>query len=170
MGLVLRRSIEKHPDVLTALSRLADHLDDHGSAIDYQRRRVLIPGEPITWDAWKQLCFDTGTQPGESPASTSQTPRFVQAQRYLHQLLTGSDLADPAHPMAWQSAGDRSRYLAFLPTLTLDQRHALHTHARSLLDQLRIAEPLTWEPPEQCAADLSLPGRPATHRHRPGRP
>ncbi|MFL4492407.1 TniQ family protein [Streptomyces sp. VTCC 41912] len=160
MGLVLRRSIEKHPDVLTALSRLADFLDDDGSAIDYQRRRALIPGEPITWDAWKQLCFDTGTQPGESPASTSQTPRFVQAQRYLHQLLTGSALADPAHPLAWQSAGDRSRYLAFLLTLTLDQRHALHTHARSLLDQLDIVEPLTWEPPDQCAADLSLPGRP----------
>ncbi|GLW19738.1 hypothetical protein Stsp01_64810 [Streptomyces sp. NBRC 13847] len=160
MGLVLRRSIERHPDVLTALSRLADHLDDHGSAIDYQRRRDLIPGEPITWDAWKQLCFDTGTQPGESPTSTSQTPRFVQAQRYLHQLLTGSDLADPAHPLAWQSAGDRSRYLAFLPTLTLDQRKALHAHARTLLDQLDIAEPLTWEPPEDLTTGLTLPGRP----------
>lgn len=162
MGLVLRRSIEKHPDVLTALIRLADFLDNQGSAIDYQRRRALIPGAPITWDAWKQLCFGTGTQPGEAPTSTAQTPRLVLAQRYLHELLTGSDLADPTHPLAWQSAGDRSRYLAFLPTLTLDQRHALHAHARLLLDQLGITEPLTWEPPDQCATGLSLPGRPLT--------
>ncbi|WP_326657780.1 TniQ family protein [Streptomyces sp. NBC_00385] len=160
MGVVLRRSIDQHPDVLTALCRLADHLDDHGSAIDYQQRRALIPDEPITYDTWKQLCFDTGTQPGESPTSTSQTPRFVQAQRYLHNLLTGSDLADPAHPLAWKSAADRGRYFVFLPTLTLAQRQALHGHARAVLEKLNIAEPLTWEPPEDCAAGLMLPGRP----------
>ncbi|MFG2630737.1 hypothetical protein [Streptomyces sp. NPDC048473] len=128
--------------------------------VEYQRRRNLIPNKPISYDAWKQLRFATGTQPGESRRSSSQSPRFVQAQRYLHQLLTGSYLADAAHPPAWQSAADRSRYLAFLPTLTLDQRHALHDHARALLAKLDIAELLTWEPPEDCAADLSLPGRP----------
>lgn len=160
MSLILRRSIDRHPDVLTALARLADHLDDHGNPIDYQRRRALIPAEPITYETWKQLCFDTGTQPGESPTNTSQTPRFVQAQRYLHQLLTGGDLADPAYRLAWRSAADRSRHLAFLPTLTLDQRHALHEHARTVLDDLNIAEPLTWEPPEHLMNDLTLPGRP----------
>ncbi|MFF2378655.1 TniQ family protein [Streptomyces xiamenensis] len=162
MGHVLRRSIRKHPHVLTALSRLADHLDNQGSPIDYQRRRALIPAKPISFDAWKQLCFDTGTQPGESPQSTSPTPRFVQAQRHLHQLLTGSDLADPAHPLAWQSPGDRSRYLAFLPTLNLDQHAALRDHAHNLLGELGIHEPLTWEPPETLAAGLSLPGQPLT--------
>lgn len=162
MGLVLRRITRAHPDVLIALCRLADHLDDHGGTIDYQRRRDLVPDQPISYDIWKQLCFATGTQPGDSLNRAAQTPRFVQAQRYLHQLLTGSDLADPAHPLAWQSARDRSRYLAFLPTLTLDQRHALHEHARSLLDGLGIAEPLTWEPSDQCAAGLSLPGAPLT--------
>ena len=162
MALVLRRITRTHPDVLLALCRLTDHLDDHGSAIDYQRRRDLVPDEPISYDAWKQLCFATGTQPGEALHQSAQTPRFVQAQRYLHQLLTGSDLADPAHPLAWQSVADRSRYLAFLPTLILDQRHALHAHARDLLNRLSIAEPLTWEPPEQCASALELPGRPLT--------
>lgn len=162
MAVVLRRITCMHPDVLIALCRLADRLDEHQGAIDYQRRRDLVPPEPISYEAWKQLCFATGTQPGESLSHSAQTPRVVQAQRYLHHLLTGSDLADPAHPLAWQSARDRSRYLAFLPTLTLDQRHALHTHARALLDRLGIAEPLTWEPPEQCAAGLSLPGRPLT--------
>ncbi|MDX2680340.1 PadR family transcriptional regulator [Streptomyces sp. NY05-11A] len=162
MGLVLRRMTRAHPDVLIALCRLADQLDDHGSSIDYQRRRDLVPDQPISYGTWKQLCFATGTQPGDSLNRAAQTPRFVQAQRYLHQLLTGSDLADPAHPLAWQSARDRSRYLACLPTLTLDQRHALHEHARSLLDGLGIAEPLTWEPSDQCAAGLSLPGPPLT--------
>jgi DNA-binding MarR family transcriptional regulator len=162
MGLVLRRITRAHPDVLIALCRLADHLDHHGSAIDYQRRRNLVPDQPISYDTWKQLCFATGTQPGDSLHRAAQTPRFVQAQRYLHQLLTGSDLANPAHPLAWQSARDRSRYLAFLPALTLGQRHALHDHARWLLEGLGITEPLTWEPPEQCASGLALPGPPLT--------
>ncbi|MDK0524806.1 TniQ family protein [Streptomyces sp. ML-6] len=160
MAFVLRQITHAHPDVMVALCRLADHLDEHGSTIDYQRRRDLIPDEPISYEEWKQLCFATGTQPGESLHRATQTPRFVQVQRYLHQMLTGSDLTYPAHPLAWQNARDRSRFLAFLPTLTLDQRHALHSHARNLLEQLGIDEPLTWEPPEECAAGLSLPGRP----------
>lgn len=160
MAFVLRQITRTHPDVMVALCRLTDHLDDHGSTIDYQRRRDLIPDRPISYEEWKQLCFATGTQPGESLHRATQTPRFVQAQRYLHQLLTGSDLTDPAHSLAWQNSQDRSRYLAFLPTLTLDQRHALHAHAHHLLEHLGISEPLTWEPPEECAAGLSLPGRP----------
>lgn len=162
MGIVLRRSIREHPHVLPALGRLADHLDKHGTSIDYNQRRALIPDEPISYDAWRQLCFTTATQPGERRGTTSQTPRFVQAQRYLHQQLTGSDLADPTHPLAWRSPADRSRYLAFLPTLTRGQRDALHAHARALLAERGIAEPLTWEPPPDCADGLHLPGRPLT--------
>nr|WP_238350852.1 TniQ family protein [Kribbella shirazensis] len=147
-----------HDDVLTAICNLAHYLDTNPVPIDYQRRRDLVPAEPITLQAWRQLCFATGTQPGERAVGPNQTPRFVQAQRYLHQLLTGSDLADPTHPLAWKNPSDRGRYQAFLPSLTLDQRDALNDNGRRVLEELGIDEPLTWEPPAECAVGLALPG------------
>ena len=161
MTVTLQRALKSgHPDVLTALCNLAHHLDDHGSPIDYERRRRLIPAAPISPDQWRELCFRTGTQPGEQlSAKTTQAPRYLNAQRYLNQLLTGADLTDPRHPLVLRSAPDRSRYFAFPPSLTLDQRDALHQHAIGILHDLNIDEPLTWEPPQQCTDGLDLPGR-----------
>lgn len=161
MTVTLQRALKSgHPDVLTALCNFAHHLDDHGSPIDYERRRHLIPAAPISPDRWRELCFRTGTQPGEQLSTkTTQAPRYLNAQRYLHQLLTGADLTDPRHPLALRSAPDRSRYFAFPPSLTLDQRDALHQHAIGILHDLNITEPLTWEPPQECADGLDLPGR-----------
>ncbi len=161
MTVTLQRALKSgHPDVLTALCSLAHHLDDHGSPIDYERRRRLVPAAPISPDQWRELCYRTGTQPGEQLNNkTTQAPRYLNAQRYLNQLLTGADLTDPRHPLALRSAPDRSRYSAFPSSLTLDQRDALHQHAIGILHDLNIDEPLTWEPPQQCAAGLDLPGR-----------
>lgn len=161
MTVTLQRALKSgHPDVLTALCNLAHYLDDHGSPIDYEHRRRLIPAAPISPDEWRELCFRTGTQPGEQLNSkTTQAPRYLNAQRYLNQLLTGADLTDPRHPLALRSAPDRSRYFAFPPSLTLDQRDALHQHAVGVLHDLNIDEPLTWEPPQGCSDGLDLPGR-----------
>lgn len=161
MTVTLQRALKSgHPAVLSALCNLAHYLDDHGSPIDYERRRRLIPAPPITPDEWRELCFRTGTQPGEQLNSkTSQAPRYLNAQRYLNQLLTGADLTDPRHPLALQSVSDRSRYFAFPSSLTLAQRDALHHHAVGILHDLNIDEPLTWEPPQECADGLDLPGQ-----------
>ncbi len=40
-----------HAAVLTAITALAGDLDEHGSPIDYQRRRHLIPAQTITASA-----------------------------------------------------------------------------------------------------------------------
>ncbi|GGW90328.1 TniQ family protein [Streptomyces lomondensis] len=161
MTVTLQRALKSgHPAVLTALCNLAHYLDDHGSPIDYERRRRLIPVAPISPDDWRELCFRTGNQPGEQLSSkTTVAPRYLNAQRYLNQLLTGADLTDPRHPLTLRSVADRSRYFAFPPSLTLDQRDALHQHAVGILHDLSIKEPLTWEPPQECADGLALPGR-----------
>ncbi|MET9683335.1 TniQ family protein [Streptomyces coeruleorubidus] len=161
MTVTLQRALKSgHPDGLTALCNLAHYLDDHGSPIDYERRRRLVPAAPISPDQWRELCFRTGTQPGEQLNNkTTQAPRYLNAQRYLNQLLTSADLTDPRHPLVLRSAPDRSRYFAFPPSLTLDQRDALHQHAIGVLHDLNIDEPLTWEPPQECADGLDLPGR-----------
>jgi len=140
-----------HDTVLTALTRLAGYLDEHGSPIDYLRRRDLIPAETITTSRWRDLCLSASAHPGESR-------RHRDAQRYLYQLLTGADLHDPRHALAFTSAADRAAYLAFTDTLTTGLRAALHRHATGMLHKLGVGEPLTWTPPPDCCAGLDLPG------------
>ena len=140
-----------HDTVLTAISCLAGYLDTSGSPIDYQRRRDLIPADTITASQWRELCYGTAAHPGE-------TRRHRDAQRYLFQLLTGADLHDPRHALAFTTASDYSHYHAFAGTLPTGLRDALHGHAAALLHDLGIGEPLTWSPPPGCCAGLDLPG------------
>ena len=140
-----------HDTVLTAISCLAGYLDTCGSPIDYQRRRDLIPAETITAGQWRDLCYGAAAHPGEAR-------RHRDAQRYLFQLLTGADLHDPRHALAFTSSNDYSHYHAFAGTLPTGLRDALHGHAAALLHDLGIGEPLTWAPPPGCCAGLDLPG------------
>ncbi|MER7903010.1 TniQ family protein [Streptomyces sp. NPDC095614] len=146
-----------YEQVFPALCHIADYLDEHGSEINYQRRRTLIPADTISEAAWQELCFRTNTHPGET--STPAAPgRLLQARRYLFQLLTGADLADTQHTLSWKSPYDRARYVDFNLSLSLPQRKALFEHAQALLEDLGIDEPVTWEPPEDCCRGLVLPG------------
>ena len=140
-----------HDGVLTAVSCLAGYLDTSGSPIDYQRRRDLIPAETITPGEWRDLCYGAAAHPGEDR-------RHRDAQRYLFQLLTGADLHDPRHALAFTSPNDCGHYQAFAGTLPTGLRDALHGHAAALLHGLGIGEPLTWAPPPACCAGLNLPG------------
>ena len=140
-----------HDTVLTAISCLAGYLDTCGSPIDYQRRRDLVPAGTITAGQWRDLCYGAAAHPGEAR-------RHRDAQRYLFQLLTGADLHDPRHALAFTSNYDYSRYHVFAGTLPTGLRDALHGHAAGLLHDLGIGEPLTWAPPPGCCAGLDLPG------------
>ena len=140
-----------HDTVLTAISCLASYLDTSGSPIDYQRRRDLIPAGTITAGQWRDLCYGVAAHPGEAR-------RHRDAQRYLFQLLTGADLHDPRHVLAFTSTRDYSHYHAFADTLPTGLRDTLHGHAAGLLHDLGIGEPLTWSPPPGCCAGLALPG------------
>jgi DNA-binding transcriptional ArsR family regulator len=152
VGTVLRALADGgHDTVLTAVSCLAGFLDTTGSPIDYQRRRDLIPAETITTSQWRDLCYGAAAHPGEAR-------RHRDAQRYLFQLLTGADLHDPRHALAFTSGNDYSHYRAFAGTITTALRNALHGHAAGLLHDLGIGEPLTWAPPPGCCAGLTLPG------------
>ncbi len=137
--------------MLTAISCLASYLDSYGSPIDYQRRRDLIPAGTITEGQWHDLCYGAAAHPGEGR-------RHRDAQRYLFQLLTGADLHDSRHALAFTSTHDYSHYHAFAGTLPTGLRDALHRHAAALLHDLGIGEPITWAPPPGCCAGLDLPG------------
>ena len=151
-GTVLRALADGgHDTVLTAISCLAGYLDTSGSPIDYQHRRDLIPAGTITMSQWRDLCYGAAAHPGEAR-------RHRDAQRYLFQLLTGADLHDPRHALAFTTGNDYSHYQAFAGTLPTGLRDALHGHAAALLHDLGIGEPLTWAPPPGCCARLTLPG------------
>jgi hypothetical protein len=142
-----------HDSVLTATALLAAYLDEHGSPVDYQRRRDLIPAEAISKDQWLEACGRASAHPGKGDR------RRRDAGRYVYELLTGADLTDSRCPLAFASAQDKSRYLGFTDTLTTPLRAALHDHASGLLDRLGISEPLIWEPPASCCEGITLPGR-----------
>jgi DNA-binding transcriptional ArsR family regulator len=153
IGAVVRALAERgHGPVLAAISYIAGYLDACGSPIDYQRRREAITPQMITTREWEELCYQASAHPGEDR-------RLHHARRYLYQLLTGADLDDPRHELAFRSPGDRSRYLEFADTLTTPLRAGLHAHATRCLAGLGIEEPLTWQPPAGCCSGLTLPGR-----------
>lgn len=85
--------------------------------------------------------------------------RLLDARRYLYQLLTGADLNDPRHKLAFRTGLDLTRYYEFTDPMTAPLRVALHDHARQILDHLGIDEPITWEPPPDCCGHLAFPGR-----------
>lgn len=155
-----------HDIVLTALTRLAGYLDEHGSPIDYQRRRDIIPAET---SRWRDLCLSASAHPGESR-------RHRDAQRYLYQLLTGADLHDPRHALAFTSASDRAAYLAFTDTFTTGLRRAAPPRRRPAARARRRraanlgAAPglLRWPGPARTRPRRHRPGRhpPARHHRR----
>jgi hypothetical protein len=140
--------------LLTVLCRIADHLDAAAGPIDYQRRREAIPDEPINWPTWRTIALDAGAHPGPGPGRG----RHLHAQRHLHQLITGADLANIRHPVALRTPAEHCEYFGFLARLTPPLRAGLRRHAQDLLAGLGIDEPLHAPPPTHLAAGLLLPG------------
>jgi DNA-binding CsgD family transcriptional regulator len=141
-----------HHGVLAALARLADYLDANASPIDYRRRRSFITPHTLTEHDWIRYCADATVHPGQARR------RLHDARRYVFTLLTGADLNDPCHELAYRSAADRSKYRSFPALLNSALRQALHQHAREQLDTLSIDEPLTWSPPSGICSGIDLPG------------
>lgn len=126
--------------VLIAICRIADFLDEHGSLIDYQRRRQVTAAPIMTWERWRDMACGAEAHPGDN----TPTGRFLHAQRHLHQLLSGNDFADPTHPLAFHGSADRARYHDFAATLTTVLRRAFYQEAERFLTMHEINEPVTW--------------------------
>ncbi|WP_143658352.1 hypothetical protein [Streptomyces sp. Tue6028] len=140
-------------DVLHALILLADHLDQHGSPIDYARRRALFTTRssfiaPLDWrDLQRRL-------------RSNHLPDAAHAQRWIFHTLTGSPprLAHPA--IASATPSQRGQYLRFRwRILPAEVDLLLHT-ARTILDEHGIDEPVQWIPhlDDATVRALRLPG------------
>jgi Bacterial regulatory helix-turn-helix protein, lysR family len=121
--------------------------------IDYRRRRAVFTDIDLPTDTWHDLCYQAGIDPGKGT-------RVLQARRYLFQLLTGANLADSRHHLAFTGNTDRTYYVTrFGRLLDTTFRQVLHDHAANLLVDAGIDEPVTWSPPTGCITGLRLPGR-----------
>ena len=122
----------------SVLAQLACALDEHGSPIDYARRRALFTGpESVTLDldAYTRLLLQHGWR-------SSYAPRLAVLRWYLLVLLTGEHPAilGTKKPFSWYCTG--FRYSAPGPL-----RAFLRQQAEASLVRHGIAEPVTWEPP-----------------------
>jgi hypothetical protein len=152
ISIFLSKIAQQYPDILTALCNIAEHLDRHGAPIDYRRRRATFTDVHLTPTEWEQLCARADAHPGR-PA------RLQHARRYLFSLLTGADLTNQHHPLAFTSNQEHGNYHLFQQQMISTLRAELHRHAAWLLTTAGIDEPVTWSPPGDCVAGLKLPGR-----------
>ncbi|MFD4592770.1 TniQ family protein [Streptomyces rubiginosohelvolus] len=140
-------------DVLPALILLADHLDQHGSPINYARRRALFTNQnrfidPRRWNDLQRRLRSTGA------------PNVAHAQRWIFQTLTGSP-PHLAHPGLAPAAGaQRQQYQRFRWRILPAEADLLTHTAQAILDEHSIDEPLQWTPrlPSHALRDLVLPG------------
>lgn len=141
-------------DAIALLCRIAEYLDENGAPIDYQRRREMIPVQVLGWDQWRDLACSSGVHPGP----IGDSGRFLSACRYVHELLTGNDVSDSRHELAFRTSAHRGDFLRFRSTVDQRLRLALVGFAEEVLDSMGIDEPLTWSPPVELAEGLHLPG------------
>jgi len=101
----------RQPGILAIVCALAEYLDTHGAAIDYRRRRATFTDIALSRQQWRQFCIAATKRP--RPGHT----QLLHARRYMFQLLTGADLNNPKHLLAFQHPYQTQNYLSFIRDL-----------------------------------------------------
>ncbi|MCC8242679.1 hypothetical protein LNK82_00015 [Saccharothrix sp. NEAU-S10] len=149
---VLRHLLEEPAwnGLCTALTRLAAHLDEHGSPIDYDRRRALDYTGLLHEQRWSLLLDRTELR---------HTPALLRVVRgVLFETLSGQPASHaPAH-FAPATTEQRDAISDFPAVLTTRLTGELRAVAAEFLAAQGIDEPVTWQPPTELADGLDLPG------------
>ncbi|MFF1485382.1 TniQ family protein [Streptomyces sp. NPDC058319] len=139
-SMVSRLDGQHVPPLLAALTRLADALDEHGSPIDYQRRRSLAETElRVNRAAYRELIAQHRWR---TPTDLS----LDALDDYLKAIWTGT-LTD---------THQRLNELRFRADPAV--RAFLFDEAAGHLKRLGIDEPVTWEPPSEWVTGIPWPG------------
>ncbi len=139
---------DRWPEMLAALTALAELLDTAPGHIDYGRRRGLPFAEFLPDQQWRQICMNTLTPPG-------RTVRARLARCWMFERVIGSP---PRHcPSAIEDAQFRSKLTALRSWVTDRLVHELEQCARGFLDAHGCAgEPLTWQPGDELFEGAGL--------------
>ncbi|WP_435238463.1 TniQ family protein [Streptomyces sp. YPW6] len=138
--------------IVTALTRLADHLDATDVPIDYARRRYLDYTGLLPRGRWGEICRRTGTHPG-----TDRREQIIRC--YLFHRISGlPPESTPGAPNAGEALF-RTDYFRFLAQQSPHLARAVDAEARAFLATQDIHdEPITWQPPKDLLNGLVLPG------------
>ena len=149
------------PDVPAALCALAGHQTPTAAPrLQPPSAAPTFTNVPMDRRQWEDLCYRAD--------ATRADHRHVNARRYIFTLLTGANLANTRHRLAFPTTSDKHNYLAlFQRTITTPLRDALHDYAQAMLDAADINEPLTMESAPVDAPPRSPLLRDAEPRHRP---
>ncbi|MFB7149421.1 TniQ family protein [Streptomyces virginiae] len=133
----------------STLAQLARALDEHGSPIDYARRRATFTSTTVTLDldAYARLCVQQGWNRG-------QEHRVLLMRAYLLMLLTG-EVHPPPEGASYRFAWHCSEFRFHAPRAL---RAFLRQQAEDNLAHRKITEPVTWEPPETWVTGVRWPG------------
>jgi hypothetical protein len=138
--------------IATAVTRLADYLDDKNVPIDYQRRRRLDYSDLLPPEQWLDLCRQAGVPPG-------QGRRAKMARCMLFARISGLPVEAAPDFADTGEAYFRAETARFAVARTPDLATALDEAARAFLARHRVrGEPVTWQPPVSLLGDLDLPG------------
>ena len=142
------------PASVAALTRLAGWLDEHGTQIDYQRRRHLDYRSLLPEANWIQACRSTGTVPGEQS-------RSLPARRWLFERISGTpaDLAPGAYAVT--TADQRSRldkFAVFVTPGLVASLTAMQAPGSQATAQTARKSPGARQPP--CSAAWTSPAPP----------
>ena len=153
-ALLLHR-LEHHlrwPAVITALTRLSEHLDAHPPPINYTRRRHVDYRRLLPGQQWTAICHAAHVPSGE-------LSRAATARRWLFERLSGSPADHAPAPFTIDTPKDRDHLAAFATVLTPALLAAMHDYGHAFLRQNHItSEPVTWHPPTTLLTGLDLPG------------
>lgn len=143
--------------VATALIRLANHLDNHGSPIDYGRRRRLDYVDLLPPREWRAICRQAGHPPGGEL-------RIRLARCVLFSRISGMPLESAPEFPATNAATFRAEAERFAATRTPLLSQGLDEAAEEFLARHGIhGEPVDWRAPTELLDGLDLPGTdPAT--------
>ena len=140
------------PASLSALTRLAAHLDQHGTPVDYQRRRLLDYDSLLPDTDWIQICRNTGAIPGRQS-------RALTARRWLFERISGTPAELAPAAFAAATPDQRARLDKFSVLITPGLAAGLDSYAGPWLADNHIdGEEVTWRPPARLLSDLDLPG------------
>lgn len=123
---------------ISAIIRLAQHLDSHPTPIDYRRRRQLDCTDLLSAREWAHIAES-------ADAHTGYPGRWVLARAWLHRRLTGNParLLPPVDEAPPPTGADVDRFTQEIPPHVA---RALLVHGQAFLAARGIFEPATWAP------------------------
>jgi hypothetical protein len=141
--------------VTAALCQLARKLDEHGSPVDYARRRRLrrlsqARLDTAAWHRQRRLLAHRASLPAAPVQEQYARLRLIE-------LLTGTHPRYLPEPLRLPVRRSQD-YAEFVFTMPEQKAFCLHQQARALLSKAGISEPVTWEPPFGWVTGIPWPG------------